>query len=47
MVGALAPRVLAVVTTTSHHKQWSMVSLKIRGKEGRFYFDSLKIEIAR
>jgi hypothetical protein len=44
---ALAPRALAVVTTISHHEQWSKASFKIRGEEGCFYYNSLKIEIAR
>jgi hypothetical protein len=46
MVGALAPRVLAVVTIPSHHKQCGRVSFEIRGKRGRYYSDSLKIEMA-
>jgi hypothetical protein len=45
--GALAPRVLVVVSATSYHKQWSRVSFKIRAKEGHFYSNLLKIEIAR
>jgi hypothetical protein len=42
-----APRMLAMVSTTSHHEQWSEASFIIGGKEGRFFSNSLKIEIAR
>jgi hypothetical protein len=38
MVGAPAPRTLAMVSTTSHHRQWSGVSLKIGGEERWFLF---------
>jgi hypothetical protein len=37
----------AMVTTLSHHMQWSKASFKIRGGEGCFGSDSLKIEMAR
>jgi hypothetical protein len=47
MAGALTPRALVIVTTTSHHEQWSKVSFKIRGEEGHFCSHSLKIEIVR
>jgi hypothetical protein len=47
MAGALAPRTLAAVSVTSHHRQWNRVSFKISGMEGRFYSNSLKIGIAR
>jgi hypothetical protein len=47
MIGVLASRALAVVTTISHHEQWSRVSFKIRGEEGCFCSNSLKVEIAR
>jgi hypothetical protein len=36
MVGAPAPRTLAVVSPTSHHRQWSGVMLKIGGENRRF-----------
>jgi hypothetical protein len=32
-VGALTPRMLVVVSPTSHHGQWSGVSFKIRDEE--------------
>jgi hypothetical protein len=44
---ALTPRLFAMVTTLSHHMQWSKASFKIRGGEGCFGSDSLKIEMAR
>jgi hypothetical protein len=46
MAGALTPRVLAVVTTISHHEQWSKASFKARGEEGRTCSDLLKIGMA-
>jgi hypothetical protein len=46
MVGALAPRALAVVTVPSHHKQWGRASFKIRGERVRCCSNSLKIEMA-
>jgi hypothetical protein len=46
MAGALAPRALVVVTIPNHHEQEGRVSFEIKGKEGRCYFDSLKIEMA-
>jgi hypothetical protein len=47
MAGALAPRMLAMVSTTSHHGQWSGESFKISGEEEHFCSISLKIEIAK
>jgi hypothetical protein len=46
MAGALTPRVLAVVTTISHHEQWSKASFKARGEVGRTCSDLLKIGMA-
>jgi hypothetical protein len=46
MAGALAPRALVMVTIPSHHKQWGRTSFEIRGERGRYYSDSLKIEMA-
>jgi hypothetical protein len=45
MAGALAPRMLAVVTIPSHHTQWGKVSFEIKCERGRCYSNSLKIEI--
>jgi hypothetical protein len=47
MVRAPTPRSLVLVSATSHHEQWSGARFKISGKEGRFYSNLLKIEIAR
>jgi hypothetical protein len=47
MAGALAPRVLALVTIPSHHEQWGRVSFEIRGEEGHCCSDSMMIEMAR
>jgi hypothetical protein len=47
MVGPPALMMLAAVPATSHHEQWSRVSFNISGKEGCFFSNSLKIEIAR
>jgi hypothetical protein len=47
MAGAPTPRMVVVVSTTSHHEQWSGVSFNICGKEGCFFSISLKIEMAR
>jgi hypothetical protein len=44
---ALTPRTLIAVTFPSHHKQWSRASFKIKGEEGRFCSDSLRIGLAR
>jgi hypothetical protein len=37
MAGAPAKRMLAAVSATSHHGQWSRASFKISGEEGRFF----------
>jgi hypothetical protein len=44
---APAPRTLAMVSATSHHRQGSRANFKISGKAWRFFCISLKIEIAR
>jgi hypothetical protein len=41
------PRTFAMVSTTSHHRQWSGVSFKIGSEELCFWSISLKIVIAR
>jgi hypothetical protein len=46
MVGALAPRMLAMVSIPSHHKQWGMARFENRGEEGCCRLNSLKIEMA-
>jgi hypothetical protein len=45
--GGGAPRTLAAVYAISHHEQWSRASFNIGGKEGCFFSNSLKIEMAR
>jgi hypothetical protein len=40
MVGAHAPRMLVVVSATSHHGQWSGASFKISGEEEHFCSNS-------
>jgi hypothetical protein len=35
-----------VVTIPSHHKQWGRASFEIRGEEGHYRSDLLKIEMA-
>jgi hypothetical protein len=47
MAGAPAPKMLATVPATSHHGKRSGVSFNIGDKEGCFFSNSLKIEIAR
>jgi hypothetical protein len=47
MARALTPRAFVVVTILSHHEQWRRASFKIRGEEGCFCNNSLRIEIAR
>jgi hypothetical protein len=47
MAGGGAPRTLAAVYAISHHEQWSRASFNIGGKEGCFFSNSLKIEMAR
>jgi hypothetical protein len=46
MAGALPPWALAVVAVSSHLMQGDGASFKIRGEEGCYRFDSLKIEMA-
>jgi hypothetical protein len=46
MAGALAPRTLAIVTISSHSKQWDRASFEIRVEEGYCRSNLLKIEIA-
>jgi hypothetical protein len=46
MAGALTPRALSVETITCLKEPGGMASFEIRGEEGCYWFDSLKIEMA-
>jgi hypothetical protein len=47
MAGTPALRTLVVVSITSHHGQCNRASFNIGRKEGCFFSNSLKIEIAK
>jgi hypothetical protein len=42
-----APRMLSMVSATSHYEQWSRASIKINDEDVLFFSNSLEIEIAR
>jgi hypothetical protein len=44
MAGALAPLMLATIVVPSHLRHKGSEGVKIRGEEGRYCYDSLKIE---